>query len=62
MYQKGTTTMAGKSFNPFEMAQAQFDKVADMLNLDSGVRDLLRNTLREYSRGWFGTSPHFPLI
>lgn len=40
--------MAGKSFNPFEMAQAQFDKVADMLNLDNGVRELLRNTLREY--------------
>jgi glutamate dehydrogenase (NAD(P)+) len=40
--------MAGKSFNPFEMAQAQFDKVADMLNLDNGVRGLLRNTLREY--------------
>lgn len=40
--------MAGKSFNPFEMAQAQFDKVADMLNLDNGARELLRNPLREY--------------
>jgi len=48
MYQKGLTPMADKSFNPFEMAQAQFDKVADMLNLDQGVRDLLRNTGREY--------------
>ena len=37
-----------KSFNAFEMAQTQFDKVADMLNLDEGVRDLLRNTGREY--------------
>jgi len=41
--------MAGKSFNPFEMAQAQFDKVADILNLESGVRELLRNPLREYT-------------
>jgi glutamate dehydrogenase (NAD(P)+) len=37
-----------KSFNAFEMAQTQFDKVADMLNLDQGTRDLLRNPLREY--------------
>jgi glutamate dehydrogenase (NAD(P)+) len=48
MWQKGIKTMAGKSFNPYEMAQAQFDKVADMLSLDNGVRELLRNTLREY--------------
>jgi len=40
--------MAGKSFNPFEMAQAQFDKVADLINLDSGIRELLRVPLREY--------------
>jgi glutamate dehydrogenase len=40
--------MAGKSFNPFEMAQAQFDKVADILDLDAATRDLLRNPLREY--------------
>ena len=40
--------MADKSFNPFKMAQAQFDKVADMLDLDEGVRDLLRNTGREF--------------
>jgi len=37
-----------KSFNAFEMAQAQFDKVADMLNLDQGTRDLLRFPIREY--------------
>ncbi len=41
--------MTGKAFNPFEMAQAQFDKVADILNLESGVRELLRNPLREYT-------------
>ncbi len=40
--------MAGKSFNPFEMAQAQFDKVADILDLDTATRDLLRNPMREY--------------
>jgi len=40
--------MADKSFNPFEMAQAQFDHVADLLNLDDGTRKLLRVNLREY--------------
>jgi glutamate dehydrogenase len=40
--------MKDKAFNPFEMAQAQFDKVADILELDQGTRDLLRNPLREY--------------
>jgi len=41
--------MASKEFNPFEMAQAQFDKVADILNLDSATREILRNPLREYA-------------
>ncbi len=40
--------MADKSFNPFKMAQQQFDGVADLLNLDQATRDLLRNPLREY--------------
>jgi glutamate dehydrogenase len=40
--------MANKAFNPFEMAQAQFDKVADMLELEQAARDLLRTPLREY--------------
>lgn len=40
--------MADKEFNAFEMAQAQFDSVADKLNLDSGTRELLRNPLREF--------------
>ncbi|HEY3296420.1 MAG TPA: Glu/Leu/Phe/Val dehydrogenase [bacterium] len=40
--------MAGKSFNPFEMAQTQFDNVADILELDGGTRDLLRQPLREF--------------
>jgi glutamate dehydrogenase (NAD(P)+) len=37
-----------KSFNAFEMAQRQFDRVADLLDLDRGTRDLLRVPLREY--------------
>ena len=40
--------MADKSFNAFEMAQNQFDKVADMIGLDEASRDLLRHPLREY--------------
>lgn len=40
--------MATKNFNAFAMAQAQFDNVAEILNLDQGTRDLLRNPMREY--------------
>ncbi|MFA7289709.1 MAG: Glu/Leu/Phe/Val dehydrogenase [Melioribacteraceae bacterium] len=40
--------MSSKDFNAFEMAQAQFDKVADILNLDDSTRQLLRNPIREY--------------
>ena len=36
------------NYNPFATAQAQFDKVAEMLALDQATRELLRNTLREY--------------
>ena len=36
------------SFNPFAMARAQFDKIADLIGLDQGTRDLLRTPLREY--------------
>ena len=36
------------NFNPFEMARAQFDKIADLIGLDQGTRDLLRSPLREY--------------
>ncbi len=34
--------------NAFEMAQAQFDKVANLINLDSGVASVLRWPLREF--------------
>ncbi|MBN2072148.1 MAG: Glu/Leu/Phe/Val dehydrogenase [Candidatus Krumholzibacteriota bacterium] len=40
--------MADKSFNAFEMAQSQFDNVANILDLDEGTRDLLRFNQREY--------------
>ncbi|MBK9774787.1 MAG: Glu/Leu/Phe/Val dehydrogenase [bacterium] len=36
------------SFNPFQMARAQFDKSADLIGLDQGTRDLLRSPLREF--------------
>ncbi len=35
-------------YNPHKTAQAQFDKVADMLNLDHGMKSILRDPLREY--------------
>lgn len=40
--------MTDKSYNPFEIAQQQFDRAADMLELDRATRDLLRNPMREY--------------
>ena len=40
--------MSSEAFNPFTMAQAQFDKVADFLELDSATRELLRNPMREF--------------
>lgn len=41
--------MKTKVYNSFEMAQAQFDGVAELLQLDEPTRDLLRWPLREYS-------------
>ena len=41
--------MSDKAFNPFAMAQQQFDKAADFLNLDSGSRELLREPMREFA-------------
>ena len=40
--------MADKSFNAFKMAQRQFDETAEMLKLNQGARELLRNPMREY--------------
>lgn len=40
--------MANKKLNAFEMAQKQFDEVADQLKLAPDVRAILREPLREY--------------
>jgi len=40
--------MGNIEYNAFQMAQEQFDRVAELLQLDSGVKDLLRNPMREY--------------
>ena len=40
--------MAKEGYNPFKMAQQQFDRVADMLELDEAAREMLRNPRREY--------------
>ncbi|MEJ5358496.1 MAG: Glu/Leu/Phe/Val dehydrogenase [Desulfobacterales bacterium] len=37
-----------ETLNPFEMAQAQFDRVAGLLGLEPGVRELLRWPMREF--------------
>jgi len=36
------------SYNPYNVAQSQFDKIAAILELDEGVRELLRQPMREY--------------
>jgi glutamate dehydrogenase len=41
--------MSAVSTNAFEMAQRQFDHVADLLHLDPQVREILRWPLREFS-------------
>ncbi|KAA3661174.1 MAG: Glu/Leu/Phe/Val dehydrogenase [Calditrichaeota bacterium] len=41
--------MTKKEYNPFETAQKQFDKAADLLDLNSTTRDLLRNPTREFN-------------
>lgn len=40
--------MAGESFNPFKMAQSQFDAIAENLGLDQATKDFLRVPDREY--------------
>lgn len=39
--------MSETTYNPFENAQLQFDNVAEILNLDSGTRELLRQPMKE---------------
>jgi glutamate dehydrogenase len=42
------TKRSSKAFNSFQIAQAQFDKVAEYLGLDAATKDLLRYPLREF--------------
>ncbi len=42
------STPIEKSYNPFEIAQEQFDRIAGLLGLDGPTRDLLRYPIREY--------------
>ncbi len=39
----------GASFNPFEMAQVQFDRTAQLMGIEQSIRDLLRNPMHEHS-------------
>jgi len=36
------------AYNAFEMARAQFDRIADLIELDQAARDFLRTPMREY--------------
>jgi glutamate dehydrogenase (NAD(P)+) len=40
--------MTNRPYNPFEVAQSQFQNAADWLGLDQAARDLLCNPMREY--------------
>lgn len=39
--------MVTRAYNSYEVAQAQFDRIADLLNLDQPTRELLRTPIRE---------------
>ncbi|TVR59216.1 MAG: Glu/Leu/Phe/Val dehydrogenase [Spirochaetaceae bacterium] len=41
--------MSTQSYNAFSVVQAQFDRIAEMLELDAGTRSFLRIPMREYS-------------
>jgi glutamate dehydrogenase (NAD(P)+) len=43
--------LTAKPYNSFEVAQAQFDRVATLVELDEGAKELLRHPLREYAFG-----------
>jgi glutamate dehydrogenase (NAD(P)+) len=40
--------MTGSSYNPYENAQSQFDRVAEIIGLDEPTRILLRQPMKEY--------------
>ena len=39
--------MPGAPFNPFVMAQSQYDRAAEQLGLDTAIREFLREPMRE---------------
>ncbi|MEP6994672.1 MAG: Glu/Leu/Phe/Val dehydrogenase dimerization domain-containing protein, partial [Acidobacteriota bacterium] len=39
--------MSPENLNPYEFAQRQFDRAADHLGLDAGIRDILRHPKRQ---------------
>ena len=47
-------------FNPFEMAQAQFDKVADIINLEPGWIE--QKSIIESENSAYSYDTHVPLI
>ena len=42
------TIVRERSYNPFQVARAQFERIADLLGLDEGARALLGQPMREY--------------
>ena len=40
--------MNGIPYNPYTIAQQQFDKAAEILNLDIAAKDLLRTPMKEF--------------
>lgn len=40
--------MKSLSYNPYQTAQAQFDKVADLIGLEPSLKEFLRQPMREY--------------
>lgn len=44
----GGIIMGNTSYNPYETAQVQFDKVASMIDMDDATRELLRQPMREF--------------
>lgn len=47
-YLQNLNQMASKVYNPYVEAQKQFDKAADILDLDQATKDLLRKPMREF--------------
>ncbi len=46
--QEDLAVMPDVAYNPYENAQAQFDKVAEQLELSQGARELLRQPMKEF--------------